>query len=691
MDLSGSQFDVTDWSKDSIDLAKDILGISNKIGEDVDTHCFNVAVHPTPYGVTTQKVAEKLWADISNPCRIWSGASKDEGASHFDPDLVSSTFGNILQAVDHSLDRARIFGEHRAHLAAPNMAALPMVHKNVKRTVRDHARLCRNFPFIPDLGEDQPFKINSYTTLSNAQIQATPGFPFLTIHPYREEINTLVQLVQGVPAPWGDGRATHTHVAAWTNGMRLPSNTPHPKPSPMGPNSADTDLGIFHYVTTPDALRDAVDQLNSPAVDVLAVDVEHTTDHCFSGAVCVVQLSAYIDGVLHDYVIDALELQADMALLRHVFADPGTLKILHGATNDVKWLQRDFGIYIVNMLDTYEMLLVLDGAAAAPTFKGRRSLAAQLQVWGTGYAADKANQTADWATRPMSDRKVTYARGDTHYLMFIASGIWGMLVDADPAGGLARRALLASCMKALEVHENPLLTTQSATYLWGAGAGAGLTHVQQTVGTAIYEWRDEKAREADEPPTAILPDHTLVALAQACPTSVFAVSQILGAGASPIASNGAATIQFLVGTAVRGRWVSAAFPTMAPTAPAMQAARFVHADPAPPPRPALGSGSFFESIGWADGSVTASVSAGSTVLGPASPDPASPTDGPAVDVSRRAISALAPATVRGTRIRSSATKSPGTQATVDIAHGLIGAGWIGAGDAGRVADRLFKR
>lgn len=35
------------------------------------------------------------------------------------------------------------------------------------------------------------------------------------------------------------------------------------------------------------------------------------------------------------------------------------MKVLHGADSDIVWLQRDFGIYVVNMFDTGQAARVL--------------------------------------------------------------------------------------------------------------------------------------------------------------------------------------------------------------------------------------------------------------------------------------------------------------------------------------------
>ena len=63
---------------------------------------------------------------------------------------------------------------------------------------------------------------------------------------------------------------------------------------------------------------------------------------------------------------------------------------MHGADQDIEWLQRDFGLYIVNMFDT--------GQAARVLQLARFSLAFLLKEY-CGIAADKQYQLADWRLR----------------------------------------------------------------------------------------------------------------------------------------------------------------------------------------------------------------------------------------------------------------------------------------------------
>lgn len=62
-----------------------------------------------------------------------------------------------------------------------------------------------------------------------------------------------------------------------------------------------------------------------------------------------------------DYIIDALALRSHLgAALAGPFADPQVLKVLHGADRDIEWLQKDFGLFVVNLFDTGRAARILD-------------------------------------------------------------------------------------------------------------------------------------------------------------------------------------------------------------------------------------------------------------------------------------------------------------------------------------------
>jgi len=72
------------------------------------------------------------------------------------------------------------------------------------------------------------------------------------------------------------------------------------------------------------------------------------------------QITTRWQGEQHDFLVDTLKLRSHIGPnLRQIFDDPSKLKVLHGADMDVLWLQRDFGIYIVNMFDTGQASRVL--------------------------------------------------------------------------------------------------------------------------------------------------------------------------------------------------------------------------------------------------------------------------------------------------------------------------------------------
>ena len=127
----------------------------------------------------------------------------------------------------------------------------------------------------------------------------------------------------------------------------------------------------------------------------------------FQGFTCVMQVSTR----QMDFVVDALELRGLIRdALGPVMADPSKMKVFHGADMDVQWLQRDFGIYVVGMFDTGQAARVLE----LPS----KGLAYLLDHY-CSVKADKRFQLADWRVRPLSEEMISYARGDTHHLLYV--------------------------------------------------------------------------------------------------------------------------------------------------------------------------------------------------------------------------------------------------------------------------------
>jgi len=87
---------------------------------------------------------------------------------------------------------------------------------------------------------------------------------------------------------------------------------------------------------------------------------------------------------------------------------------------DIIWLQRDFGIYVVNLFDTGQAAKLLNFA--------HYSLAYLLKYY-CNLEVNKKFQLADWRIRPLSEEMLQYAREDTHYLLYIYDLMKNELID----------------------------------------------------------------------------------------------------------------------------------------------------------------------------------------------------------------------------------------------------------------------
>lgn len=265
----------------------------------------------------------------------------------------------------------------------------------------------------------------------------------------------------------------------------------------------------------------------------IAIDLEHHDFHSFRGFVCLMQISNRDQ----DWIVDTLALRDELVVLNEVFTDPSILKVLHGANSDVIWLQRDFGLYLVNLFDTYHAskTLGLDG----------HGLAYLLSKY-VDFTADKRYQLADWRIRPLPKEMLYYARSDTHYLLYVSDIMRNELLEKSNAGthNVISAVLQASADVSLRQYvKEPYDAAEGQgsdgwQFLLNRFYGTRAFGVEQLeVLKALHQWRDQKARELDESTRFVLPNQALVSMAAAMPKDAHSLLSVQKQVSSTVQSN----------------------------------------------------------------------------------------------------------------------------------------------------------
>ncbi|KAI2607855.1 ribonuclease H-like domain-containing protein [Hypoxylon sp. NC1633] len=276
------------------------------------------------------------------------------------------------------------------------------------------------------------------------------------------------------------------------------------------------------FVDTFEGVLDMLQELRG--AKEIAIDTEHHDFRTYHGLLSLMQISTREK----DWIIDTLQpWRHKLEILNEVFADPKIVKVLHGAYMDIIWLQRDCGIYIVGLFDTYE-------ASVALQYSGR-SLAYLLKRF-VNFDADKKYQLADWRIRPIPEEMFYYARSDTHYLLYIYDMMRNQLMGQSenlPGQNLIRQVLKGSTETSLRRHETFIYDSQdgqgpSGWYSMLIRNSCGSFSKQQfAVFRALHQWRDETARREDESPQFIMTSHALFSIAQCLPPDPKALHSLL--------------------------------------------------------------------------------------------------------------------------------------------------------------------
>ena len=242
-----------------------------------------------------------------------------------------------------------------------------------------------------------------------------------------------------------------------------------------------------------------------PADVPLALDTEFVRERTYYPKLCLVQAAIGGEVVL----VDALAI-ADGGALTRELKDPGRLKLLHAARQDIEALLPLTGSPIAPVFDTQQAAALL----GFPAQVGYAELARQL----LDVELAKGHARTDWARRPLSREQLAYAADDVRYLPALAAALEERLVSA------GRRAWLDEESRALR--DLALYRIEPAE-AWRRLKGLERYDAPALAAArALAAWRERRAMDRNLPRGWILPDAAIHELAQSRPRTRDALMRI---------------------------------------------------------------------------------------------------------------------------------------------------------------------
>ncbi|RUP43971.1 ribonuclease H-like domain-containing protein [Jimgerdemannia flammicorona] len=455
---------------------------------------------------------------ISNRLVQYAGGDAIQTEEFKDVDDLIDRYGEVIDVVDNLLEKTDVCLDE---ILGRNTSK-PVI----SQTTPEVAQLSRKYG--NDTQVDYKFIYARNIVRPQLRFKDPPENSANTpwIRKIKEKPNALVPLDYGLPSSASPSTMTpamSSHILQTLGiGDELRS-LPHPYEYEIN----NTTYPFHFFEQRPEQMYQPFDTTSATWVDTeealvtmcrklegeseIAVDLEHHDYRSFQGIVCLMQISTREE----DFVVDTLELRDKLSMLNQSFTDPAIVKVFHGAESDILWLQRDFGVYIVDLFDTYHASHLL----AFPA----HSLASLLARY-CNVTADKKYQLADWRIRPLPTEMLKYARSDTHYLLYIYDCMRNELLQkSNQNHNLLRATLQRSQLTALRRYEK-----EGYDHEHGEGSNGWRWHLtknhrtfnsqQFAVYKAIHAWRDQAAREEDESIMYVLPNHMLFTLSERMPT-----------------------------------------------------------------------------------------------------------------------------------------------------------------------------
>ena len=256
---------------------------------------------------------------------------------------------------------------------------------------------------------------------------------------------------------------------------------------------------VYQFVTTDKDLAHVC--LKLEPCEIIGVDLEADSMHCFSEKICLIQIA----GPNQAWLVDPFLIN-DFSPFSQILANPEIIKVFHGSDFDVRSLDRELSVEIENLFDTEIACRFLNIKA--------RGLGALLKSF-FDIDVDKKYQKVDWSKRPLKDEMIAYSVGDVATLVELHDLLKARLEKIGRLAWAEEEFDLQARVKYESNHLRPLFKKFK-------GAGK-LDNRSLAVLEHLLEVRLCQAEKKDLPPFKIMSNQSIMTMVQHRPTSVEAI------------------------------------------------------------------------------------------------------------------------------------------------------------------------
>jgi ribonuclease D len=255
----------------------------------------------------------------------------------------------------------------------------------------------------------------------------------------------------------------------------------------------------------------------------VAVDTEFLRDRTYYPQLCLVQISPPED-VGDPVAIDPLA-TLDLAPLLELMRNPNVLKVFHAARQDLEIFYNLMGEVPHPLFDSQVAAMVCGYGDQA----GYNTLVQEI----CHQRIDKGAQFTDWARRPLSDKQLTYALDDVHWLRRIYLALDRQLAEK------GRGPWVESEMAILT---NPDTYRNPPDEAWERIKIKTDRPQVLSVLKELASWREQEAQRRNIPRNRVLRDEVLADMAVHPPKTMEDLKHIRNLGDDILKSRHAATV-----------------------------------------------------------------------------------------------------------------------------------------------------